>query len=146
MKHANGLRWVAALCLLIPAGVCRSQNVEYRPASSGQGEAEATVRSADPEPVQAVRIPGAAMAVLLNQHVPVQYPEEMLGKPAGAVILHAVIGKDGSVEALSVVSGPQPIRAAALDAVKQWRYRPFLLDGEPREVETTILVNFPNER
>ena len=60
----------------------------------------------------------------------------------GAVILQAVIAKDGSVEKVKVVQGQALLTDAAIAAVKQWRYRPYLLNGEPVEVETTITVNF----
>lgn len=139
MRHISVVRCACVAVLGMAAGVGCAQGVA---SDSGANGAEATVRSADLQSAGIVRIPGAAMALLLAQSVPAQCPEEMLGKPAGAVILHAVIGKDGSVESLSVVSGPQSLRSPALDAVKQWRYRPFVLDGQPREVETTILVTF----
>jgi TonB family protein len=58
----------------------------------------------------------------------------------GTVELAAVIGKDGTVENLSVVSGPDALQKSALDAVKDWRYQPFLLNGDPIEVKTTIKV------
>jgi protein TonB len=60
----------------------------------------------------------------------------------GEVILQAVIGKDGRIENLRVISGNPLLVKAAWDAVLQWRYRPYLLDGEPVEVETQITVNF----
>jgi protein TonB len=60
----------------------------------------------------------------------------------GAVQLQATISRDGTIENLRVVDGPALLRAAALDAVKQWRYRPYLLNGDPVEVETTINVDF----
>ena len=63
-------------------------------------------------------------------------------KTEGTVRLHAVISRDGRIAALEVLSGhPFPVRAA-LDAVRQWRYRPTLLNGEPVEVETSITVIF----
>jgi protein TonB len=61
---------------------------------------------------------------------------------AGAVQLQATISRDGTIENLRVVSGPALLQAAALEAVRQWRYRPYLLNGEPVEVETTINVDF----
>jgi TonB family protein len=61
---------------------------------------------------------------------------------SGSVVLSAVIGKDGVVEHLEVVAGPEPLRASALDAVRQWTYKPFLLNGQPTEVETTVTVNY----
>ena len=60
----------------------------------------------------------------------------------GAVILHAIISKQGTIEQLSIVSGPPMLANAARDAVQRWRYRPYLLNGEPVEVETSITVNF----
>jgi protein TonB len=62
----------------------------------------------------------------------------------GTVKLQAIIGKDGSIQSLSSISWSvdQGLVAAAMDAVKQWRYKPTLLNGEPIEVMTTIDVNF----
>ena len=61
---------------------------------------------------------------------------------SGAVVLHAIISKTGTITDLQVISGPEMLRASALDAVRNWRYKPYLLNGEPTEVETTITVNF----
>jgi protein TonB len=60
----------------------------------------------------------------------------------GNVVLHAIIDKDGRVGQLEVVSGHPLLVQAALDAVKQWRYQPTQLNGDPVEVDTTITVSF----
>jgi periplasmic protein TonB len=60
----------------------------------------------------------------------------------GIVMLHAVIGEDGTVRELQAVSGPPLLAHAAIEAVKQWRYQPTLLNGEPYEVDTVISVVF----
>jgi protein TonB len=60
----------------------------------------------------------------------------------GQVKLHAIIARDGTIQSLSAVSGPPLLVRAALDAVGQWRYRPYILNGEAVEVETFITVNF----
>lgn len=60
----------------------------------------------------------------------------------GAVVLRAVISKEGTIENLSVQSGHPLLVKAALEAVSQWRYRPYLLNGDPFEVETQVMVNF----
>jgi protein TonB len=60
----------------------------------------------------------------------------------GSVVLQAVISKDGTIQNLRVVSGHPMLVQSALDAVKQWRYKPYFLNGEPVEVETSITVNF----
>ena len=69
------------------------------------------------------------------------YPEQAKkDRVQGKVILAAVIGKDGNVENLRVVSGPSALQPSALDAVRQWHYKPYLLNGDPIEVETTVQV------
>jgi len=57
-------------------------------------------------------------------------------------VLHAIIDKDGTVQQLEVISGHPLLVQAALDAVKQWRYKPTLLNTEPVQVDTTISVVF----
>jgi protein TonB len=58
------------------------------------------------------------------------------------VVLAATISKQGTIENLRVMSGPMMLQQAALDAVKTWRYRPYMLDGQPVEVETSVNVVF----
>lgn len=60
----------------------------------------------------------------------------------GTVVLQSTISKTGSIEHLRVISGPPMLRQAAIDAVQTWRYKPYLLNGDPVEVETTINVVF----
>lgn len=60
----------------------------------------------------------------------------------GKVVLRAVISREGTIENLQVVSGQPMLVRAAVDAVRQWRYRPYVLNGEPVEVETEVTVNF----
>jgi protein TonB len=60
----------------------------------------------------------------------------------GVVVLQAQISKDGSIENLQLISGHPMLAPAAIEAVKQWKYKPYLLNGEPVEVETTVQVNF----
>jgi periplasmic protein TonB len=58
------------------------------------------------------------------------------------VVLTAIIDKDGNVQKLQLVSGHPMLAPAAIEAVKHWRYKPFLLNGQPLEVETTVTVSF----
>jgi protein TonB len=60
----------------------------------------------------------------------------------GTVVVEAVISRAGRIESLRVVSGPAMLQRAAMDAIREARYRPYRLNGEPTEVETTITVNF----
>jgi protein TonB len=61
---------------------------------------------------------------------------------SGSIVVEAVISKAGTIESLHAISGPEMLRAAALDAIRPARYKPFLLNGIPTEVQTTITVNF----
>jgi protein TonB len=85
---------------------------------------------------------GVLQAQLVSRIEP-RYPLLALQtRQAGTVVLHAIISRDGRINALEVVSGSPFFVQAALDAVRRWRYRPTLLNGEPVEVETTITVVF----
>jgi len=89
------------------------------------------------------RVAAGVMAGQLLSHVNPVYPAEAKEKRIqGAVVLKAVISKEGTVENLQVVSGPEELASSAIDAVRQWTYKPYLLNGEPTEVETTITVNY----
>lgn len=79
---------------------------------------------------------------LIYKSVP-QYPA--IAKAVGAqgtVVLQAMISKAGTIENLHVISGPQMLQQAAIEAVKTWRYRPYMLNGQAVEVETTVNVIF----
>ena len=78
----------------------------------------------------------------LNGPMPDYPAEAKKARIQGTVLLDAVIGKDGTVEKLTVVSGPPALQSSSLDAVRQWTYKPFLLNGDPVEVKTTITVNY----
>ncbi len=81
-------------------------------------------------------------ASIITQTHPVYPPLARQARIQGTVVLHAIIDKDGKVAQLEVVSGHPLLVQAALDAVKQWRYKPTLLNGDPVEVDTTIQVTF----
>ena len=91
------------------------------------------------------RVHLAARAVEANliHDVPPTYPPEAgRERIEGSVVLQAVIGKDGSVKDVRVESGLPILAQAAIEAVKQWRYRPYLLNGQPVEVDSRITINF----
>lgn len=81
-------------------------------------------------------------ANLIASRVPV-YPEAAKSsRVSGHVVMQAIISKDGTVTGVHVTEGDSRLRAAAEEAVYKWRYRPYLLDGQPVEVTTTITVDF----
>lgn len=81
-------------------------------------------------------------ANLLHRVQPVYPPIAREARVQGTVELRAVISKSGTIENLVVVRGHPMLAGAAIEAVRQWRYRPYLLNNEPVEVETNITVNF----
>jgi protein TonB len=72
-----------------------------------------------------------------------EYPQiAKITHTEGTVVIDAIISRTGSIESARILSGPPMLQRAALDAVRQARYRPFLLNGQPTEVQTTITINF----
>jgi periplasmic protein TonB len=96
-----------------------------------------------PKPKGPLRVGGNVMqASLIRQPMPV-YPQ--IAKTAhisGTIVLHAIIGADGTVQDLQYISGPPLLMRSAMDAVRQWRYKPTMLNGEPTAVDTTVSVVF----
>jgi protein TonB len=80
--------------------------------------------------------------MLLQKTVPLYPPIAKAARVSGTVVLQATISKAGTIENLHVISGPAMLQQSAMDAVKSWRYRPYLLNGDPVEVETTVNVVF----
>jgi protein TonB len=85
---------------------------------------------------------GVAVGLLVQKTPPLYPPIAKTARVSGTVVIQATISKTGAIGNLRAVSGPSMLRQAALDAVKTWRFRPYMLDGEPVEVETTVNVNF----
>ncbi len=108
------------------------------------GTAAVTVAPAAPAPhLGPLHVSGGVTAGLLLAPIVPQYPA--IAKAAhveGTVVIHALISRTGSIEQAQVLSGSPMLQNAALEAVKTVRYRPYLLNGQPTEVDTTITVNF----
>lgn len=96
-----------------------------------------------PKPAARIRIGGVIEAArLIHQTMPAYPKIAQAAHVQGTVVLHAIIGKDGSITSLQYVSGPALLMKAAEDAVATWRYQPLVLNGEHTEVETEISVVF----
>jgi len=89
-----------------------------------------------------VRISELSASAVIYKVVPVYPPIAKATGVQGTVVLEAVISRQGTIESLRVVSGPIMLQQAARDAVSAWRYRPYVLNGEPVAVETTVNVVF----
>jgi TonB family protein len=88
-------------------------------------------------------VPARVADEYVEQRVEPEYPEQARNQHIqGAVVLVALVGKDGTVEKLSTVSGDPQLAVAATDAVRQWRFKPFFRNGSPEEFQTQITVSF----
>jgi protein TonB len=117
--------------------------------ASGPGSADNPVNGRGVQPIVHLAVQptrhissGVMEGMLINRVLPVYPAPARAMHIAGRVELQATISRDGTIDHLRVADGPMLLQAAALEAVRQWRYRPYLLNGEPVEVETTINVDF----
>jgi TonB family protein len=106
----------------------------------GQGSAPGSDASSVAQHVQISQ--GTSQHMLVHQVAPVYPDSARRNLVQGTVVLKAIIGQDGRIKDLRPISGPQELYESAVGAVEQWRYKPFLLEGKPVEVETTINVNY----
>jgi protein TonB len=103
------------------------------------------VAAAPPPPPTPTRVKvsvGVSQGYLVQQVQPVYPAIARTARIEGTVVLAAVINRDGTIQGLHAVSGPPMLVGAAMDAVRQWRYRPYTLNNQPVEVETQISVIF----
>lgn len=84
-----------------------------------------------------LRVSETVMARLIDKKIQPSHT-----KTTGTVVLSVVIGRDGSVGNIQVVSGPRSLQDASLEAARQWTYKPYLVDGVPVEIATTLMFNF----
>lgn len=90
-----------------------------------------------------LQVPAEVMQQRLRHEVRPEYPESAQRDGVqGTVVLAAVVTPEGAVTQLKTLSGPEPLASAAADAVHWWRYEPYLVNGQPVTVETTVVVNF----
>ncbi len=111
--------------------------------NSSSAASSGTSQPAGTQAGQWVRISQGVSEGLIVSKVPPIYPDTArTARIQGTVVLKARINQAGEVESLSLISGHPLLAPAAMDAVKQWKYRPYLLNGKPVGVETQIQVNF----
>lgn len=113
------------------------------PGVSTARQLAARVAPALTDALQPVSISGALSEKLLLEKIMPSYPAKALEAGLrGPVVLQAFIGKDGRIEELKLIRGPLLLGQAAFDAVRNWRYRPYLLNGEAVEAQTQVTVDF----
>ncbi|MGA7525093.1 MAG: M56 family metallopeptidase [Acidobacteriaceae bacterium] len=140
-NEVRGVRRLAIVgtCAVLGMATCGSAlalRMHVNSAAVAAGEAPA-------QPRGPIAVKSSIMAgQRISGSMPV-YPEEAKkARIQGTVLLDAIIGKDGSVKEVTVASGPKELRQSSLDAVHDWKYKPFLLNGDPVDVKTTIHVRY----
>ncbi|WP_263350814.1 M56 family metallopeptidase [Acidicapsa acidisoli] len=121
---------IVAVCAAIALGTCASA-IALRMEIAGV--------ETQPDAPKKIHVKSTELKVI--SHATPVYPQEAKEKRiSGDVIVEAIISKEGVPSELRIQEGPKELQASALDAIRQWRYEPFLLNGNPVEVETTITV------
>lgn len=139
-KEIRGMRRVAIVtaCAALVLATCGSALALGMHVNSGSAGGDS---GASKTPPKQLTVPAEVMAQnILTKAIPIYPPEAKKARIQGTVVLRALISKDGIVENLQVLSGPQELQQSSLDAVRQWTYKPYLLNGDPIEVETTVNV------
>jgi TonB family protein len=109
----------------------------------GWQELESHIDQQAASEVSVERVPASEVEHLVVHKVDPVYPEDAKrANLQGVVVLATVIGRDGNVEKLRPVSGPDVLASAAMDAVRWWRFQPYLINGKPVEIETMVAVDF----
>jgi len=145
---------ICAFTLVTLLGTCAFAQEQATQASPGQQTAGAQAAAQPPQAAQPpaaaptqkptrIRVAGKVQqAMLVHRVMPVYPPDAKGAHISGTVLLHLIIDKGGAVEKVEYISGPPELKTSAMDAIKQWRYKPTLLNGEPVEVDTMISVVF----
>jgi len=135
--------WVSVIACVVLGIVTAASAVALRVGVDSHGSADKqTSKKGAPHSVSAEVMQGKVMSKVTPKYP----PEAKTARIQGTVVLDAVIDKSGRVDSLKVVSGPSELQQSSLDAVRQWTYKPFLLNGNPIEVETTINVTYSLEK
>jgi TonB family protein len=109
----------------------------------GAGEPAPNPPNAPAPPAARIVVPANVEAAsIISRTTPAYPPEARAGLIHGDVVLRAVIDKEGKISEVRVLDGNDVLAKAAIEAVRQWRYKPMLSDGQPTEVETTITITF----
>jgi periplasmic protein TonB len=131
----------AAPCAICVPGATGSMS-NSNPILDSVGNTPAVVPSPPKPTAHPPRISHMMEGNLIYKVQPIYPPPARAARVQGAVVLRAIISRTGAIENLQVTSGHPMLVRAAIDAVRQWRYRPYILNDEPVEVETQVTVNF----
>lgn len=118
------------------------QNTQVAKTETNAEPAPAPPTSSD-TPAERVVVPANVTAASIVTQTRPEYPPQARAKRIqGEVVLHAIIDKEGKISEAQILSGDDTLAQSAVESVRQWRYKPMLVDGEPKEVDTIITVKF----
>lgn len=144
--HLQGLTSVAWRFSIGPAPVAPAEpaSSEAQPPKNGNSSEAAPDSSAPSKsPAAPIKAPANVTAASILTQTNPEYPAKARAEHIqGDVVLHAIVDKEGKVSEVQVLSGDDTLAQSALEAVRQWRYKPMLVDGQPSEFDTTITVTF----
>ncbi len=124
-----------------PARATGEASTELPPLSSSATSERSNYSS--PAAIQRINVSSGVMAANVLSSPQPSYPKlASLTRMQGEVVMQAIISKEGAIEDVRVIKGHRLLRSAATNAVRSWRYRPFLIDGHPVEVATIVTVDF----
>ena len=127
-----------SLALVLVGATVKAQQQQGQPSPSSD-----QTTAAPQTPPTRVRVSSGVSTRLLRKRTAPEYPPKARSEHIqGIVMMNAVISKEGDVTELTVTSGDPLLADAAVKAVRKWKYKPYLLDGKPVEIETTVQVNF----
>jgi TonB family protein len=140
-RNRRGREWILLLlsAAVLLAVVWWRWNRGWEEVESGLEKNEKTIQSQKPQ----AHVPADVMEKLVIHRVDPDYPEAARSeKLQGVIALDVVVGGDGSVLEMRPLNGPDVLAQAAMDALRWWRFKPYLVDGQPAVVETTVAVEF----
>jgi TonB family protein len=143
-KEIQGVRRmvILAACAALGLAICGTALALGMHASAAPGGGSSSSSKASRQ----LTVPAAVMSRnLLTKAVPHYPPAAKEAKIQGTVVLSVIIGDDGNVKNIQVISGPNELQQSSIDAVRQWTYKPYLLNGDPVEVKTTVNIIYSLE-
>jgi TonB family protein len=139
--EANSDRRAAGLGAVAVGGGSAGPQIDAQSMSNAKPQMSAS----GPQGTRPLRVrvsQGVMQGMVISKVPPIYPPDAKAARIQGSVVIEAIIGKDGNIQSERLISGHPTLAPAAMDAVKQWKYRPYLLNGQAVEVDTQITVNF----
>ena len=130
-EHATGLAAIA---------VAPGPQIDAQSTSGVKPQPTVVVQGTRPSRVRVSQ--GVTQGMIVSKVQPIYPPDAKAARIQGSVVIAVIIGKDGNVQSERLISGHPLLAPAATDAVKQWKYRPYVLNGQAVEVDTLVTINF----